>query len=59
MKQNFLLALDGGTGSFRAVLFDLKGKQVAIEQISWTHLPDPNYEDSIDFDCKNNSVIVY
>lgn len=53
MEQNYLLALDGGTGSFRAVLFDYSGNQIAMSQKEWTHSADPKYPGSIDFDWNN------
>ncbi|WP_404445928.1 autoinducer-2 kinase [Sutcliffiella horikoshii] len=49
-----LLALDAGTGSIRAVLFDLDGRQVGVSQEEWTHLADPNYPGSMDFDYEEN-----
>lgn len=59
MEEKFLLALDGGTGSFRAVAFDLKGNQKAIAQIEWKHLENPQYEGSVDFDYEKNIDIVF
>ena len=35
--MRLLLAIDLGTGSCRAVLFDEDGRQVAIGQREWTH----------------------
>lgn len=50
MAQQTLLALDAGTGSVRAVLFDLDGNQLAAEAREWTHREDPRYPGSMDFD---------
>ena len=36
-EREYLIALDGGTGSFRAILFDKYGVQIAIEQVEWVH----------------------
>lgn len=58
MTKKFLLALDGGTGSFRAVAFDFYGNQTAIAQREWHHLPDPRYPGSITFNCKDNWSII-
>ncbi|MFK4567864.1 autoinducer-2 kinase [Enterococcus sp. UD-01] len=58
MTEKLLLALDGGTGSFRAVIYDQNGKQQAIEQIEWYHRPNPQYTGSIDFDFKKNWQII-
>ncbi len=32
--MSYLLALDAGTGSIRAVIFDLSGRQIAVGQPS-------------------------
>ena len=33
--MSYLLALDAGTGSVRAVIFDLQGNQIAVGQAEW------------------------
>ena len=35
MAEQFLLAIDAGTGSVRAVLFDPEGNQVGCVQREW------------------------
>lgn len=50
----YLMALDAGTGSVRAVIFDIEGNQIAAAQREWTHLSDPNIPGSMEFDLKNN-----
>lgn len=57
-RTEYLLALDGGTGSFRAILFDKYGKQIAIEQIEWEHPVDKRYPGSIGFDYEKNWEII-
>lgn len=57
MNQH-LLAIDAGTGSVRAVIFDLEGNQLAVEQREWTHLSDPRYPGSMDFDVDNNFRLI-
>lgn len=57
-NNEYLLALDGGTGSFRAILFNRTGKQVAIEQIEWEHPVDSRYPGSISFDFVNGWDII-
>jgi autoinducer 2 (AI-2) kinase len=52
--KNHLLAIDAGTGSVRAVLFDLSGNQVGCSQHEWTHKEDPRFPESMDFDWKYN-----
>jgi autoinducer 2 (AI-2) kinase len=50
----YILALDAGTGSGRAVLFDSSGSQVAVSQEEWTHKSDPTYPNSMEFDVIPN-----
>ncbi len=37
MSEDLLLALDAGTGSCRAILFQVDGRQVAVAQREWSH----------------------
>lgn len=53
-KSGYLLAIDAGTGSVRAVLFDFDGNQVGCVQQEWTHKEDPRYPGSMDFDWAYN-----
>lgn len=48
--MSYLLALDLGTGSCRAVLFDERGTQVAIGQREWSHPPVARVPGSQEFD---------
>lgn len=50
MEQKYLLAIDAGTGSVRAVLFDTIGNQIACCQQEWEHKEDPRWPGSMDFD---------
>ena len=50
----YLMAIDAGTGSVRAVLFDLEGNQIGCSQLEWEHAEDPRYPGSMDFDWVNN-----
>ena len=52
--QKYLLAVDAGTGSVRAVLFDLKGHQLGCVQQEWEHREDPRFPGSMDFDWACN-----
>ena len=54
MEKKYLLAVDAGTGSVRAVLFDLDGNQTGVVAEEWEHLSDPRFPGSMDFDWKNN-----
>ncbi len=56
--NKYLLALDGGTGSFRAILFDLSGNQIAISQQEWDHKSEENIANSMSFDWDTNWKIV-
>lgn len=53
MAQYFM-AVDAGTGSVRAVVFDVDGTQVGCVQREWTHNEDPRWPGSMDFDWKTN-----
>ena len=48
------MALDAGTGSVRAVLFDTSGHQLNCVQKEWFHKEDPRYPGSMDFDWTHN-----
>lgn len=53
------LALDIGTGSCRAILFDENGRQLAVASREWTHKSLENIPGSMEFDTKRNwSLIV-
>ncbi len=54
MAQQYLMAIDAGTGSVRAVLFDTEGTQIGCVQREWTHLEDPRFPGSMDFDWVKN-----
>lgn len=54
MSKKYFLAVDAGTGSVRAVLFDLDGNQTACVQQEWEHREDPRYPGSMDFDWNYN-----
>jgi len=52
--MNYLLALDAGTSSGRAVLFDLHGAQIAVGQEEWHHREEPGFPGSMNFDYDAN-----
>ncbi len=52
--KKYLLAIDAGTGSGRAVLFDLKGNQISLGQKEWTHIKEEGVKGSMGFDCQKN-----
>ena len=56
--MKYLMALDAGTGSFRSVIFDTKGNQIAMSQEEWTHLEEEGVPNSMSFDFTKNWDIV-
>jgi autoinducer 2 (AI-2) kinase len=54
MSDDYLMAVDAGTGSVRAVIFDARGNQIGFSQREWKHNEDPRYPGSMDFDWKTN-----
>lgn len=56
--NNYYLAIDAGTGSARAVLFDTEGNQVAVGQEEWTHVSEPGVSGSMSFDTKSNWHVI-
>ena len=56
--MSHLLAFDAGTGSIRAVLFDLHGNQIAVSQKEWIHKSDLRYPGSMNFDVVENWKLV-
>ena len=54
MAEQYLMAIDAGTGSVRAVLFNTEGEQLGCVQREWTHNEDPRYPGSMDFDWARN-----
>jgi autoinducer 2 (AI-2) kinase len=54
----YFLAIDAGTGSGRAVLFDDRGMQKAVSQGEWWHKPDPRFKGSMDFDLAANWALL-
>jgi autoinducer 2 (AI-2) kinase len=53
-----LLAIDAGTGSARAVLFETDGTEIASAQEEWHHLEDLRYPGSSDFDIGMNWALI-
>jgi autoinducer 2 (AI-2) kinase len=55
---DYLMAIDAGTGSVRAVIFDGAGAQLGCGQREWSHREDPRYPGSMDFDWTANWKLV-
>jgi autoinducer 2 (AI-2) kinase len=56
--DKYLMALDAGTGSIRAVIFDSMGTQVSMGQREWTHCEEEGVPNSMSFDCDANWELV-
>ncbi|QOY54096.1 autoinducer-2 kinase [Candidatus Sulfurimonas marisnigri] len=55
--MSYLMAIDAGTGSIRAVIFDTKGNQISSAQKEWSHLQEPNVPNSMSFDFDKNWLL--
>ena len=58
MSGPYFLALDAGSGSGRAVVFDAAGRQVGVGQREWIHRGDPAFPGALDFDCTANGTLL-
>lgn len=56
--QQYYLAIDAGTGSGRAVVFDQSGRQCGLGQEEWTHVEEPNVAASMAFDTSANWTLL-
>ena len=54
----YLLAVDAGTGSCRALLFTVAGQQVAVSLREWTHREPPDAPGGQDFDVEANWLAI-
>ncbi|GMO22809.1 MAG: autoinducer-2 kinase [Termitinemataceae bacterium] len=52
--MTYLMAIDAGTGSVRAVIFDENGNQISLSAREWHHFEDSKYPGSMDFDWITN-----
>jgi len=56
--MKYLMAIDAGTGSIRAVIFDTEGNQISVSQREWTHLEEEGVANSMSFDFRLNWSLV-
>jgi len=56
--NKYLMTIDAGTGSGRAVIFDISGNQISVGQEEWEHLSTPGVANSMSFDCENNWQLI-
>ena len=54
----YLLAVNAGTGSCRALLFTVAGEQVAVSLREWTHREPPDAPGGQDFDVEANWLAI-
>ena len=52
--MQYLMAIDAGTGSVRAVIFDTDGNQISVAQQEWTHIEEEGVPNSMTFDTAKN-----
>ena len=52
--MKYLMAIDAGTGSVRAVIFDTEGNQISVSQQEWTHIEEEGIPNSMTFDTSKN-----
>jgi len=56
--MKYLMAIDAGTGSIRAVIFDTNGKEISFAQKEWEHKAQKDIANSMNFDFKKNWELV-
>lgn len=52
--MEYLMAIDAGTGSVRAIIFDIEGNQISLSQQEWTHIEEKGVHNSMRFDTSKN-----
>ena len=50
--MHYLMAIDAGTGSIRAIIFDTNGNQISISQQEWVHIEEEGVPNSMSFDTQ-------
>jgi len=56
--NKYLMTIDAGTGSARAVIFDLVGNQISVGQEEWVHVSCEGVANSMSFDYENNWLLI-
>lgn len=57
-QDNYVIGIDGGTGSIRAVLFTVDGVEKFSVSRDWEHRPEPGVLGSMGFDTISNRDLV-
>jgi autoinducer-2 kinase len=57
-RSNLLMAIDAGTGSCRAIIFDRSGHQISSSQAEWSHIPESGVGGSQIFDTFGNWKLI-
>jgi len=58
VKRRYLLAIDAGTGSCRALLFTDTGRQAGSSMREWSHREPPDAPGGQDFDVESNWLAI-
>ena len=56
--MSYVMAIDAGTGSCRAIIFDIAGREVGAAQREWTHRAEPGVPGSFSFDTRENADLI-
>ncbi|MEA3314394.1 MAG: autoinducer-2 kinase [Campylobacterota bacterium] len=56
--MKYLMAIDAGTGSVRAVIFNTKGEEISFAQKEWVHKKEKDIPNSMSFDFEKNWELV-
>jgi len=58
MARQYLMTIDAGTGSVRAVVFDTSGRQAGMGQREWNHRAEKGVPGSMNFDTETGWKLV-
>lgn len=58
MSKSYVLAIDAGTGSGRAIIYDLTGKMVGSAQEEWVHPIVKGIPGAMEFDTHHNGALI-
>ena len=58
LPNDYLMTIDAGTGSVRAIIFDTNGNQISVGQMEWVHKEEVGVANSMNFDFTTNWQLV-